>query len=73
MIFLEVLRNGAGGTVDRSKGKPLLQKPRNAFPNPVRRHRLSLLESQELNLLDQGRFVRFLLNDSDPASAALSI
>jgi hypothetical protein len=73
MIFLENLPKPREGTVCRSKGQPLLQKPRNPFPNPVSGHGLSPFESQELNLLDQDRFVRFLLTDSDPVSTALSI
>jgi hypothetical protein len=50
-----------------------IQKLRNPFLNPLCRHGLSLLESQELSLVDQRRFVRFLLTDSDPVSTALSI
>jgi hypothetical protein len=38
-----------------------IQKLRKQFPNPVSGHGLSVLESQELNLLDRDRFVRSFL------------
>jgi hypothetical protein len=51
----------------------LLQNLRKQFLNPVSGHGPSMLKSQELNLVDQDRFVRFLLTDSDPVCTALSI
>jgi hypothetical protein len=72
MIFLEDLLDSVRPQSIGLKANRI-QKLREPFANPVRGHGLSLLESQELNLLDQDRFVRFLLSDSDPVSTALSI
>ena len=43
-----------------------MQKLRKPLPNSACSHGLSLLESQELNLLDQNRLIGLFLTHSDP-------
>jgi hypothetical protein len=65
MTFLEnLLYRGRPHSIGLKANR--IQKLRKQFLNPFCRHRLSLLESQELDLLDKHRFVGLFLTDSDP-------
>ena len=59
-------------TVSQSKGKTYREAVK-AIPESGPPPGSFLLESQELNLVDQDRFIGLLSTDSDPVSAALSI